>query len=91
MREIVLSIPDVDVEQNIEIEVKINGKKKTLNYRVELVSWEKDLISPTDQVNTLRHIIKEHEKDWELIQIGVPEIDRIPIMFRKRVLREMAT
>jgi len=37
MREIVLSIPDVDVEQNIEIEVKIDGKKKTLKYRVELV------------------------------------------------------
>jgi hypothetical protein len=37
MREVVLQIPTLDSEQNVEIEVKINGKKRTLRYRVEIV------------------------------------------------------
>jgi hypothetical protein len=30
MREVVILIPDVDIEQNIEIDVRINGRKKTI-------------------------------------------------------------
>ena len=33
MKEVVILIPDVDVEQNIEIEVRINGRKKTIQYK----------------------------------------------------------
>lgn len=84
MREIVLSIPTVEPEQNIEIEVTINGKKRKLNYRVELVAWEGDANNSDDRIRTLRHVIKEHEKDCDLVQIGVPEADSIPIMFRKK-------
>ena len=39
MREIVLSIPTLDAQQNLEIDVRINGKKKTLKYRVEIINW----------------------------------------------------
>ena len=84
MREIVLSVPTVEAEQNIEIEVSINGKKRKLNYRVELVAWQGDSNNSDDRIKTLRHVIKEHDKDWDLIQIGVPEKDSIPIMFRKK-------
>jgi hypothetical protein len=84
MREIVLSIPTVEPEQNIEIEVSINGKKRKLNYRVELVAWEGDGNDSEDRINTIRHVIKDHEKDWDLVQIGIPEKDSIPIMFRKK-------
>lgn len=31
MREVVILIPDVDIEQNIEIDVRINGRKKPFN------------------------------------------------------------
>ncbi len=84
MREIVLSIPTVEPEQNIEIEVTINGKKRKLNYRVELVAWEGDGTNSEDRVRTIRHVIMDHEKGWDLVQIGVPEKDSIPIMFRKK-------
>ena len=40
MREVVLQIPTLESEQNIDIEVKINGKKRTMHYRVEIVAWE---------------------------------------------------
>jgi hypothetical protein len=85
MREVVLSIPNIEPEQNVEIEVRINGRKKTLNYRVELVTLEDYTESSTgDTVTVLKHVIHEYDKNWELVQIGAPTHDKIPIMFRKR-------
>jgi len=40
MKEVVLQIPTLDAEQNIEIEVKINGRTRSLKYRVEIVGLE---------------------------------------------------
>jgi len=85
MREVVISIPNIEAEQNIEIDVKINGKKKTLKYRVEIVEWENHEGEKVDKVSTLRKVVKEHEKDWELIHIGAPSEKSIPIMYRKKI------
>lgn len=84
MREIVIVIPDVEIEQNIEIDVRINGKKKTVQYRVELISWEGNQVPPRDKVQVLRHIVNEYDKNWELVEIGAPGQDNIPLMFRKK-------
>jgi hypothetical protein len=84
MREVVLQIPTLDTEQNIEIEVKINGKKRTLRYRVEIVGFETAETVVEDRVSLLRRVIWEHDKDWELIQIGAPIRNKIPVMFRLR-------
>lgn len=86
MREVVIQIPAIDAEQNIEIDVKINGRKKTMKYRVEIISWETNETIREDRVAQLRRVIKAHEPDWELIQVGAPTKDNIPIMFRKRHL-----
>jgi len=83
MREIVILIPDIDKEQNVEINVRINGKKKTLQYRVELLSWEGS--SEQDRVTVLRHKINDYDKDWELVEIGAPTKTEIPLMFRRHV------
>lgn len=85
MREVVLQIPTLESEQNIDIEVKINGKKRTMRYRVEIVEWESFSDMKEDKVAVIRHVIKEHEKNWQLIQIGVPTDTHIPIMFREKV------
>ncbi|MGA2624184.1 MAG: hypothetical protein ABSF91_10050 [Bacteroidota bacterium] len=84
MQEVVLQIPSVDAEQNIEIDVKINGRKKTLKYRVEIVGWETTNPTTEEKVGVLRRVIKEHDKDWQLVTIGAPRETHIPIMFRKR-------
>lgn len=86
MREIVVLIPDVDVEQNVEIEVRINGRKKTMQYRVELIRWEGNDEAPSNKVQVIRHKIEEYDKDWDLIEIGAPNKDNIPLMFRKKVV-----
>jgi len=84
MREVVIQIPTFEAEQNIDIDVKINGKKRTLRYRVEIVDWEDEDETTEEKISVLRRIIQEHEKDWELIQIGAPIKNNIPITFRKR-------
>lgn len=84
MREVVLTIPTLEPEQNVEIEVRINGRKKTMNYRVELVALENYTENANDTVTVLKHVIGDYDKDWELVQIGAPVSEKIPIMFRKR-------
>ena len=84
MREVVLSIPTLEAEQNLEIDVRINGKKRTLKYRVEIVHWEGSEPSSEEKVTVIRHAINDYDKDWELIQIGAPDEDKIPLMFRKK-------
>ena len=85
MREVVIQIPTLDAEQNIEIDVKINGRKKTLKYRVEIIDWEDDDKPTEAKIGVLQEVINEHDRDWELIQIGAPTKGNIPIMFRKRM------
>jgi len=84
MREVVIYIPTLEAEQNIDIDVKINGKKRTMHYRVEIVDWEDYGGETEDKVTVIKRVIKEHDRDWELIQIGIPTEENIPIMFRKR-------
>jgi hypothetical protein len=84
MREVVIYVPTLEAEQNIDIDVKINGKKRTMHYRVEIVDWEDYGRETEDKVDVIKRVIKEHDRDWELIQIGIPTKDNIPIMFRKR-------
>lgn len=84
MREISIQIPTLESEQNVEIDVRISGRNKTMKYRVEIVDSEEFTRSEETRIETLRRVIGQHEKDWELIQIGAPVKDNIPIMFRKR-------
>ena len=85
MREVVIQIPTLETEQNIEIDVRINGKKRTMKYRVEIVDWESDSLDSEEKVSVLKRVIKEHDRDWQLMQIGTPSADHIPVMFRKKM------
>lgn len=84
MREIVIVVPDIDVEQNVEIEVRINGRKKTLHYRVELLNWEGTAPKEGERFTVLKHYIDEYDKNWELVEIGAPGNNNVPLMFRMR-------
>lgn len=85
-REITLQIPTLEAEQNIDIEVTINGRKRRMVYRVEIVSWRdsETAIEGDDRIEMIRRVVREHDPDWQLVQIGLPSDDGIPIMFRRR-------
>jgi hypothetical protein len=84
MREIVVLIPDIEPEQNVEIEVRINGRKRTIQYKVELMSFEAEGAPPKDKVTVLKHKLESYNRDWELVEIGAPADDKIPLMFRRK-------
>jgi hypothetical protein len=83
MAGITIQLPPLDAEHTIEIDVRVNGKKKTYTYRVEIMDWE-DCEEPTEiRVECLRRMINDYGKDWQLVQIGNPTETNIPVMFRK--------
>ncbi len=84
MKEVVIQIPTYESEQNIDIDVRINGKKRTIKYRVEIIDWEEGKEESEDRVDVIKRVIKEHDRDWRLIQIGIPTKKNIPIMFQKK-------
>ncbi len=85
MREVIIQIPTLEAEQNIDIDVRINWKNRTMHYRVEIIDCESEEETTEEKISVLRRVINDHEKDWELIQIGAPIRNNIPITFRKKV------
>lgn len=85
MKEIVILIPEIEPEQNIEIDVKINGKLTSMIYRVELIRIEDNIESKVDRVAIIKHYIEEYNKEWELVEIGSAVKNNIPLTFRKRI------
>ncbi|MGW8121094.1 hypothetical protein ACV07N_00430 [Roseivirga echinicomitans] len=84
MGAIAINIPQITGEQDIEVEVRINGEKKSYNYRVEVFHWA-DCENPSeDRVNCIREILAKYDPDWELYQVGMPTDVIVPITFRKK-------
>ena len=84
MGAIAINIPQITGEQDIEVEVRINGEKKSYNYRVEVFHWA-DCENPSeDRVDCIRQILAQYDPDWELYQIGMPTDEVVPITFRKK-------
>jgi hypothetical protein len=88
MKEITLQIPILDVKQNIDIDVCINGSKKVLKYRVEIVEFDSDPRERKDTVSILKQVIREHDPDWSVVQISAPINHNIPITFKQKVHAE---
>jgi hypothetical protein len=90
MREVVIQLPTYDAEQNVDIEVRINGKNRTFHYRVEIIAWEDFPEEQVEKVDIIKQVIMEHDKDWRLMQIGIPTEKNIPIMFRRKAEKTKA-
>jgi len=88
MKEITLQIPVLEAEQNIEIDVRINGRRQVMKYRVEIVEFEADAEQKNDSVALLKQVIREHDPDWQLIQIGAPLDHKIPVTFRQKQIAQ---
>jgi hypothetical protein len=83
MPSISIQLPAVDADQQIEVEVKINGRKRTYNYRVEIFAWEQCEEPPALRAQCLQRLIKGYDQNWQLIQIGAPTEKNIPVMFKQ--------
>lgn len=79
-----IEVPFLNEEQDIEVEVKINGIKKQYNYRVEIFYWEECPFPTDDRVECIKNLIQNYSPRWDLAHIGIPTDDYIPITFRKK-------
>ncbi len=89
MKEITLQIPILDAKQNVDIDICINGNKKIMKYRVEIVEFDSDPKERADTVAVLKQVIREHDPDWSVVQISAPINHQIPITFRQKKLVEL--
>jgi hypothetical protein len=88
MKNVCIPLADFVDKQIAEIEVKINGKKRRYNFRVESFRWE-----PNDEtwdvekrIKMLQDSLEKYDKSWELIQIFKPEENSkfIQVLYRQR-------
>jgi len=78
-----IELPPMDPKDNVEIEVRVNGNKQTYKYRVEVVNWEDCEEPPEIRIQCLRRVINDYNKGWQLVHIGAPSDNSVPIMFRR--------
>lgn len=79
-----IEIPQLNEEQDIEVEVRVNGIKKQYHYRVEIFYWDDCSHPPEDRVECIREVVNNYDKRWDLAHIGLPTEEYIPITFRKK-------
>lgn len=84
MKEVCVNIPELEVDQTIEVEIRVKGKNKELLYRVEAFDLTKAGSPNASRVDKLRILIQGYDPAWELVQIGIPDSEMIPVMFRQR-------
>ncbi len=95
MNDICVPLPRLPEATHAEVEVKVAGRTRSFNYRVESFDWRPDEGTPgherfshlrTDRINKLKRSIEGYDKSWELVQIYNPgPRDRhIQVLFRQK-------
>jgi hypothetical protein len=88
MKDVSIPLPQFLDRQIAEIEVKINGKKRQYNFRVESFQWEPDSESwnVEQKIKQLQQLLEAYDKSWELIQIFKPKEDSkfVQVLYRQR-------
>lgn len=79
-----IEIPQLNEEQNIEVEVRVNGIKKQYSYRVEIFYWDQCPFPTEDRVECIRQLVNTYDEEWDLAHIGLPTDEYIPITFKKK-------
>lgn len=82
MEQVCIPIP-MPKGEAIELSVTVGGTRHLMQYRVESVAWPPDS-SPDTRFERLRAFIQNYEPGWELVQIGAPGADTVPVTFRMR-------
>jgi hypothetical protein len=83
MATVSIELPAFETEKTVDVEVRVNGRRSLLSYRLEVFTWG-DWCRPKERrAECLKRIISSYDKGWQLMQIGTPTDQIIPIMFRR--------
>ena len=86
MANICVPIPPLERARHIELEVKVDGTRRVMNYRVESFDWTAGGTDYAGRIDRLRSMIGTYDPRWEFVQIGNPTDHFIPVMFRERMV-----
>ncbi len=82
MGSIAIPLPHMSGQQDIEVDIRVNGQLRRQNYRVEVFFW-KNCNARFNRAECIREILANYDKDWQLYYIGMPTDDFVPITFMK--------
>ena len=84
MAKIAIHLPPLDTDDKVEVEVRVNGKRRTYMYRMELFAWEEYAEPDEERAECLKRVIKNYDKSWQLIEIGEPSDREVSILFERK-------
>ena len=80
-------IPMPNEGETLEVAVTLDGATRLTEYRVETVRWPPEASSEA-RFQQLQAFIRDYEAGWDLMQVGSPSGDVVPLTFRKRSAAE---
>ena len=83
MKQICIPVPSLQNHQTVDVEVTVDGVSRHMNYRLESFDWAQEGLTTPHKIQRLRELIQGYDPGWELVQIGVPDRNLIPVMFRR--------
>lgn len=72
-----------NVERVVNLDVKVNGEHRAMQFRVEAFDWEDGNHSTEYLVTQLRNRIDSYDTAWKLYHIGTPSKGQIPVTFKR--------
>ena len=76
-------IPMPDEGETLEVAVTLDGTTHLTEYRIETVRWPPEASSDA-RFQHLQAFIREYDTGWDLMQVGSPSGDVVPLTFRKQ-------
>lgn len=83
MLQLSIPIPSLTGRQEIDIEMKINGQKRNMHFRVELYQWDDCKTVEENRIECIRDLIKDYGEEWTIYNIGMPTENYVPLTFIK--------
>jgi len=84
MAKVSIQLPPLDTDDKVEVEVRVNGKRRTYTYRMELFAWEEYAEPQEERAECLKRVINNYDKSWQLIEIGEPSDQEVSILFERK-------
>jgi hypothetical protein len=86
MINLAIPIPSMPGQQDIEIEMSMNGVKQKLHYRVEVIRWSECEVglASEDRVACVRDLVQSYDTDWVIYHIGTPTEEYVPLTFIRK-------
>lgn len=83
MASISINLPHITAEDTVEVTVLVNGTRRQYDYRIEILPWDTCEDKDGNRVQCIRKAVMNHEKGWEVLQIGPADEHTVQITYQR--------